>query len=302
MVRIGITYLYTISAYGYPPAWEDDVKALSDIRSMGFHFLEMEALGQQHAEGVLAHKEEFLEALSANDIHVHNFCIVDPELVALDKERREAALERFRRMAQLGRELGAETFHLASYAPPVEYPAGRPYALGEKYTIKDRFSVRIPAGFSWNAVWSALVESCRACADLAADRVILMEPRIGETVCSADALLRLIMEVDRPNFKGNFDTGHFSAGRECVPLALKKLEGHFANIHISDNDPSNGRHIPVGKGTIDWDEFFRLLKEAEYNGYLGIDLTASETLRQDLLDSADFILKMARKVGLEIEI
>jgi sugar phosphate isomerase/epimerase len=302
MIRIGITYLYTISAYGYPPAWEDDLRALSDIKSMGFHYLEMEALGQQHAAQIFAHKDDFRKALSANDIHVHNFCAVDPELVSLDKDIRKTALERFVRTAQLGRELGTETLHLASYAPPVKYLNGRPYALGEKYAYSDKFLVRIPDDFSWNEVWNALVESCRACADIAPDLTILMEPRIGETICSADALLRVIMDVDRPNFKGNFDTGHFSAGRECVPLALKKLQGHFANIHISDNIPSSMDHITVGRGSIDWLEFFRLLGEMDYAGYLGIDLSASDTLRQDLLDSADFILKQARQAGLEIEI
>lgn len=302
MIRIGITYLYTISTYGYPPAWEDDLRALPDIKSMGFHYLEMEALGQQHSVQIMSHKEDFRKALSANGIHVHNFCAVDPELVSLNKGIREAAIARFAQTAKLGRELGAETLHLASYAPPVEYPGGRPYALGKEYAIKDKLTVHIPDNFSWNAVWNALVESCRACADIAQDMTVLMEPRIGETVCSADALLRLILDVDRPNFKGNFDTGHFSAGRECVPLALKKLQGHFANIHISDNDPSNISHITVGNGTIDWSEFFRLLKEMEYAGYLGIDLTRSETLRQDLLDSADFILETARRAGIEIEI
>jgi sugar phosphate isomerase/epimerase len=301
MIKIGITYLYTISAYGYPPSWEDDLRALGDIKSMGFHYLEMEALGQQHAAQISAHKDDFRRALAANNIHVHNFCAVDPELVSVNKEIQRAALERFARTAQLGRELGTETLHLASYAPPVEYLNGRPYALGEKYKYSDKFLVRIPDGFSWNTVWDSLVESCRACADIAPDLTILMEPRIGETICSADGLLRLIEAVKRPNFKGNFDTGHFSAGRECVPLALKKLQGHFANIHISDNDPSTMDHITVGRGSIDWTEFFRLLKEIGYKGYLGIDLSASRTLKQDLLESADFILKQARKAGLDIE-
>jgi sugar phosphate isomerase/epimerase len=232
---------------------------------------------------------------------VHNFCAVDPELVSLDKDIRKTALARFVKTAQLGRELETETLHLASYTPPIEYLNGRPYALGEKYKYSDKFLVRVPHNFSWDAVWDALVESCRACADIAPDLTILMEPRIGETICSADALLRLIVDVDRPNFKGNFDTGHFSAGRECVPLALKKLQGHFANIHISDNDPVNMDHITVGRGSIDWHEFFRLLGEVRYQGYLGIDLSASKTLRQDLLESADFILKQGRQAGLDIE-
>ena len=49
-MKLSITYLYTIFKYGYPPKPADDFKALADIEKMGFHYLEMEALGPQHAE------------------------------------------------------------------------------------------------------------------------------------------------------------------------------------------------------------------------------------------------------------
>ena len=74
-MRISITYLYTIFKYGYPPKPADDFKALADIRSMGFRYLEMEGLGAEHTEGIWQKRAELKKALAENDIHVHNFCV-----------------------------------------------------------------------------------------------------------------------------------------------------------------------------------------------------------------------------------
>jgi len=198
---------------------------------------------------------------------------------------------------------GSETLHLASYAPPVEYLGKAPYQLDQEYSFGDAFRLRIPDGFSWQKLWDVLVESCLACATIAAEhgRTIIMEPRVGEIVCSVDSLIRLIQDVGMPNFKANFDTGHFSAQRENVVLALAKLEGKFANIHVSDNDPKTTDHLPPGEGTIDWPEFFRVLKAQGYRGYLGLDLGGRPTIVDDLRQSVEALRAAAEVHGISLE-
>lgn len=304
-MKLSITYLYTIFKYGYPPKVEDDFKALADIEEMGFHYLEMEGLGVEHTEGVWSRKEEFKKRLDDHGIHVHNFCGVDPDLVSMNGDRRFAAYERFKRTAELAAFLDAETMHLASYAPPVQYEGQAPYTVGEDYSFRDSFAVRIPDGFSWQQSWDILVESCQHTAEVASQfgRTIIMEPRVGEMICSVDSLLRLIEGVNRNNFQANFDTGHFSAQRENVPLALTKLEGKYANIHVADNDPVNTEHLPIGEGTIDWTEFFRVLKVQNYDGYLGLDLgNSNNTIAEDLKNSVEQIRVYAGKHGIAIEV
>lgn len=302
-MKIGITYLYTISKYGYPPKVQDDYKALAEIERMGFHYLEMEGLGREHTEEVWQHRREFRRCLDDHGVHVHNFCGVDPELVSLDDGRRHAAYERFRRTAELGKSLGTETLHLASYAPPVQYVGPAPYQLNEKYTFGDQFRLRLPEGFRWQRVWHVLVESCRFAADVAKgyDCTVLMEPRVGEVICSPDSMIRLIHDVGRDNFKANFDTAHFCAQRENVVLALAKLEGLYANVHVADNDPINTMHVAVGDGTIDWKEFLRVLARQGYKGYLGLDLGATANLEQDLLRSARYLEALAAEAGTQVE-
>ncbi len=302
-MKLSITYLYTIACYGYPPKVEDDFKALAEIEKLGFHYLEMEGLGAEHAAAVSARRHDLKKCLDDHGIQVHNFCAVDPNLVSLDERVRRQAYEQFKHTAELGVFLGAETLHLASYAPPVEYHGSRPYALDEEYQFGDTFRIRLPEGFSWARVWEVLVDSSRHCAQVAADlgRTIIMEPRVGEVICSVDSQLRLIADVGLANFKANFDTGHYSAQRENVVLALAKLEGQYANIHVSDNSPENTLHLPPGRGAIDWAEFFRVLRLQGYDGYLGLDLGPSETLVDDLQRGAEHLMHVAAEAGIQLE-
>ena len=302
-MRVGITYLYTIFRYGYPHSAEDALKSLGEIRKLGFRYLEMEGLGPAHMRAVSRARRRFRETLDEHGLHVHNFCVVDPALVSLDPRARSRALELFKLGAEVADYLGAETLHLASYAPPVRYVTAKPYQLtGGKYTFAGRTTIRIPKDFDWERVWAALVESCQACADLAGGKTVLMEPRVGETVCSVDSLLRLIADVGRPNFKANFDTGHFSAQRENVPLALMKLRGRFANIHVSDNDPANAEHLAIGEGSIDWHEFFRVLKTLGYDGYLGLDLGATRGLLRGYRTSVERLQALAAELKFPLEV
>jgi sugar phosphate isomerase/epimerase len=305
-VRLGITYLYTIFRYGYPHSVDDALRSIGEVRNLGFRFLEMEGLGREMLSGLYARRGELVETAQRHGVEVHNFCIVDPDLVSLDGPRQRRALEHFRLGAKIAALLEARTLHLASYAPPVEYRGSKPYELagGSQYAFGDQFAVHLPGGFDWERVWAALVESCQACADIAADfgKTVIMEPRVGEVICSVDSLLRLMEHVGRPNFKANFDTGHFSAQRENVVLALAKLHGRFANIHISDNRPETVDHLPIGDGAIDWLEFFRVLKQTGYSGYLGLDLGLSPTLLDGYRRSVKRVQEIASQLAFAIEV
>ena len=228
----------------------------------------------------------------------------DPDLVSLDGGRRAKAYEAFADGGAGG------VFRGGDAAPGELCAAGgvcgeRPYGLGQAYKFGDVFRTRIPEGFSWAKLWDVLVESCRATATIAAShgRTIIMEPRVGEVICSVDSMIRLINDVGMKNFKANFDTGHFSAQRENVVLALMKLEGMFANIHVSDNNPATTDHLPVGEGMGDGGlgEFFRVLKRQNYTGYLGLDLGNRPTLVADLQSSAAYLQKVAGAQGVTVE-
>jgi sugar phosphate isomerase/epimerase len=304
-MRISISYLYTISKYGYPHSVDDTLISFSEIRKLGFHFIEMEGLGRDNLEEVYKRRAEIRLALDDHGLHVHNFCVVDPAMTNLDATTRDAALQRFRLGCEIAATFDCETLHLASYPPPVEYLQTPPYQLaGNGYTFENVTRLRLPDGFDWAKVWEVQVSSARYCADLAAEyqRIVLMEPRIGEVICSVDSLLRLMEHVDRPNLKANLDSGHFSAQRENVVLAVAKLKGYFANVHVSDNDPENSAHVAIGDASIDWKEFLLALHRDGYSGYLGLDLGVSANLVADYKRSAERLLELGRELNIPMEI
>lgn len=305
-MRLGITYLYTIFRYGYPHSVRDALRSLREIQKLGYRYLELEGLGAPFLRSLYKRRNELVRVLHDCDMHVHNFCVVDPGLVSLDSARQRRAIDAFKMGADLADELHAETLHLASYAPPVRYLTTKPYQLGARngYRFADSVQVSIPKSFDWERIWDALVRSCQDCADIAGQhgKTVLMEPRVGEIICSVDSMLRLIADVQRQNFKANFDTAQFSAQRENVILALVKLRGHFANVHIADNIPSNTDHLPVGEGVIDWKEFFRVLKQMRYDGYLGLDLGLRKSLVRGYRSSLEYIQKIAAELRLSIEV
>ncbi len=47
-------YLYTIDTYGYPPTIDDGIEALADLRALGFRYVELEGVGDEHIRAVHA--------------------------------------------------------------------------------------------------------------------------------------------------------------------------------------------------------------------------------------------------------
>ena len=82
----------------------------------------------------------------------------------------------------------------------------------------------------------------------------------------------------------------------------QQLEGKYAKIHLSYNDPINTDHLPLGEGTIDWHEFFRILKLQNYEGYLGLDLGGRSGIEHDLRKSLEVVQTIGTIHGLHIEV
>jgi sugar phosphate isomerase/epimerase len=77
-----------------------------------------------------------------------------------------------------------------------------------------------------------------------------------------EALRMLIERVDHPSFGFCFDTGHFNLFSR-VPLEewFTQLGKHLVEVHLHDNHGAEDSHWAVGKGTVDFDRFFRLLRQ-----------------------------------------
>lgn len=76
-----------------------------------------------------------------------------------------------------------------------------------------------------------------------------------------------IMErVDLPNVKLLLDSFHMNIEESSIPLAIVKAKGHIGHVHFVDSN-----RLSPGFGHTNMPEIYMLLKEAGYDGYLGIE-------------------------------
>jgi sugar phosphate isomerase/epimerase len=67
------------------------------------------------------------------------------------------------------------------------------------------------------------------------------------------------------------DSGHAALGRnwhEFIDIA----DGRLAHVHASDNRGVFDDHLPPGDGTIDWREIARTLTDANFKGWIMLEL------------------------------
>ena len=85
-------------------------------------------------------------------------------------------------------------------------------------------------------------------------------------------------------------------------MALAKLKGQFANVHVSDNNPSSSDHLPVGDGSIDWVEFISELHRMGFDGYLGLDFGLTDKTADNYRKSAERLRAIASDLKIPMEI
>lgn len=271
-MRIDCCWLYAIEKYGYPPPLGNLYQALSDMRSLGFTHVELEAVGEENLLKIQEDLGGIKAHLAALELSVVNFCPILPDLVSTDEATRRHAQRLFLQALQVARELGAEMVQTDSFAPPLAFVGEVPYKEAVKFG--KQFKVKVDEEFHWSAVWEALVGTFRFCAHAAkqAGLKFCLEPRVGETISNTDALLRLMDHVGDSNLGAVLDCGHLHAQKELLPLSVEKLGDRLFYVHVSDNDGRSNEHLAPGLGTVDWEGVFAALKKHQFQGWVGVDV------------------------------
>lgn len=121
---------------------------------------------------------------------------------------------------------------------------------------------------------------------------------------------RMCDDVNHPNVKTMVDSFHGNIEEKSLYDAVLAAKRHLKHIHVSEND----RGVPGSSKSIQWDDYFRGIKDAGYDGWLMIEsfgtalpaLAAAAKIWRPLFKDADevgregiaFIKAMMKKVGL----
>ena len=110
---------------------------------------------------------------------------------------------------------------------------------------------------------------------------------------NADEMLELIHNVNHPNFGINFDTGNFLRVLDDPIQGMEKLAKYTFATHVKDmkinpqaavNDWYFFSCTPVGDGLVDNQKLAQLLKDANFEGFLAMEI---DTLHPDYNDDED---------------
>jgi len=134
------------------------------------------------------------------------------------------------------------------------------------------------------------VTGLTALCDFAADRGL----RIAvENLTSAnmllgrypDELIQLVRGVDRDNLGLCLDVAHANTTRtldEFLGIEAQTEDVEIIHLHASDNFGAEDLHLPLGKGSLDWEKVLNGINNTAYEGLMVLELYTLEAGRESL--------------------
>ena len=134
----------------------------------------------------------------------------------------------------------------------------------------------LPEGADRNAALARFIDGLRHVADTARKLgvKILVEPEPEQLLETEDDFLWFWEACsDLHDVCGmNFDAGHMVCAGRDLAQAFRKVAHLVRHVHIEDIKGRRHYHLVPGEGDMDFAAFFSALKEADYQGYVSLEL------------------------------
>ena len=136
------------------------------------------------------------------------------------------------------------------------------------------------------------IEHIRYLSDLAAEKdiKIAIENNPGSETSQPADLLAFNKELDRSNIITVIDTTESMEAGVAPEDFLEKIP-QVDHLHVRDFS-DNGKHLPLGRGDINWEKIVALMKSRNYRGKWVIELSYRHLLvnaEKTLQESVDFL-------------
>lgn len=141
-------------------------------------------------------------------------------------------------------------------------------------------------------VWKNTVAEAREACDRAAKMNVIFAAEMHDSTLAdtGPTARRLVEEIDRPNFRLNFQVGNYDS--ESQLQRLEQVLPYVVHMHCQNFVKVDGnlqhQRVQLADGFVDYPLLFRRLKDAGYDGYLAVEFAAEEgenkeqSLRKDL--------------------
>jgi sugar phosphate isomerase/epimerase len=87
-----------------------------------------------------------------------------------------------------------------------------------------------------------------------------------------------------PGLKLHLDFGHTNFGTDPHDLFCGELGEQIQHVHFSDNRSRSDDHMPLGVGTVNWENAVNSLKAIGYNGTITLEIFCNDSMQRKYLD------------------
>ena len=124
-------------------------------------------------------------------------------------------------------------------------------------------------------------------------------PPKGELVLLGDNLpemQRVLEEFNTPFLRMVLDVGHANTAEGPV-MYIERLHQFIIGTHIHDNSGMGDEHLPLGEGTMPWDEMVEAFKSVNFSGPLNVELFDDA----DKLKGKHFLMELLERHGVPVK-
>jgi len=286
----------------------DPEPALDIIGDLGFDGVELIVNARRDLQDFWteAKIDRLNQKLQQNRLRVSQFVLFQPvveDLSSTDAAARERALGYFEAGCRIGKKLGAPMINIV--APWARELQGPTEYLPRYYEIENpqpgqKYHIDIAAGFNWDRVWNAYVETTKACLSRAKAHGLKfsIEQHTHCLVPDAASFLRLWDQIRDDDLGYNMDAGWTLLQREYPPVAIHKVGRHLMNVHMRDIDGTMRLFPPFGRGVMDVQAIVTALRQVGFDGFASLeqDMHPGDP---DIRDTCREYVRIMRQSGVE---
>jgi len=204
-----------------------------------------------------------------------------------DEKIKQKQLDYFRKCANAAKLMGASAISCIIPGPYGAKPNRTP-------SPSDKKALNLPADYSWEKDWNNYVAQMANACDIAAEYglKIALECFPGSLCSTPDAMLKVLVDVNRPNLGIQLDTAHLMNQRIDIETSIFMLGGaRIFNVHAKDSDGMTRGNLACGAGLVDYGAVIRALKNVGYKGNISIEVEFTTNPMRYMKDAFNHLIE-----------